>query len=83
MIPIHYSATNNTSVRQLAAGKEEYVGRGFRGCLKNRKILGVGVGVGIGFYERHDKQELIFFDPDSDPDSDPDPDVRHATPATH
>ena len=28
----------------------------------------VGIGIGIGFYERHSKQALIFFDPDPDPD---------------
>ena len=38
----------------------------------------LGVGVGIGLYERHSKQGLIFFDPDTDPD----PDVRCASSAT-
>ena len=41
--------------------------------------VGVGVGIGIGLYERHSKQELIFFDPDSDPD----PDVYGASSAKH
>ena len=35
-----------------------------------------GIGIGIGLYERHSKQELIFFDPDTDPD------VRCASSAT-
>ena len=39
----------------------------------------LGVGIGIGLYERHSKQELIFFDPDSDPD----PDVYGASSAKH
>jgi hypothetical protein len=39
----------------------------------------LGIGVGIGIYNRHSKQELIFFGSDTDPD----PDVRGASSATH
>jgi hypothetical protein len=26
--------------------------------------LGVGIGIGIGFYRRHSRPELTFFDPE-------------------
>ena len=27
--------------------------------------IGIAIGIEIGFYERHNKQELILFDPDA------------------
>jgi len=59
----------------LIAGKTMWVGAE-EIVSKLGTTFGVGVGIGIGLYERHSKQGLIFFDPDTDPD------VRCASSAT-
>ena len=55
----------------LIAGKNMWVG-----VEEIVSKLGTTFGVGVGLYERHSKQGLIFFDPDTDPD------VRCASSAT-
>jgi hypothetical protein len=39
--------------------------------------VGIAIGIGVGFYKRHSKKELIFFDPDSDPDMSRDTSATH------